>query len=228
MTDYAVINPATGETVKEYPTISDERPARGDRRGRRGAPRVGAEVDVAERAALVRRVGELHTERREELAEIIVREMGKPLEQALGEVDFCARHLRLLRRQRRRRCLADEPIKLLAGDGTAFDPAQLGRRAAGDHALELSRTTRWPASPGRTWSSATRSCSSTRRSAPSRRRRSSRSIDDAGFPEGAYVNIFATNEQIARRHRRPARPGRLADRLRAGRRRRRRDRRAAT
>ncbi len=40
-------------------------------------------------AQLVRRVGELHEERREQLAEIIVREMGKPIEQALGEVDFC-------------------------------------------------------------------------------------------------------------------------------------------
>ena len=37
----------------------------------------------------MRRVGELHTERREQLAEITTREMGKPLEQALGEVDFC-------------------------------------------------------------------------------------------------------------------------------------------
>ena len=33
--------------------------------------------------ALVRRVGELHTEQRQRLAEIIVREMGKPIEQAL-------------------------------------------------------------------------------------------------------------------------------------------------
>ena len=34
-------------------------------------------------------MAELHSERREALAEIIVREMGKPMEQALGEVDFC-------------------------------------------------------------------------------------------------------------------------------------------
>ena len=40
---------------------------------------------VADRAALIRRVAELHRERREELADIIVREMGKPLEQALGD-----------------------------------------------------------------------------------------------------------------------------------------------
>ena len=37
----------------------------------------------------MRRVGELHSERREELAAAAVREMGKPMDQALGEVDFC-------------------------------------------------------------------------------------------------------------------------------------------
>ena len=42
-----------------------------------------------ERAKLVRRVGELHAERREQLAEITVREMGTPNEQALDEIDFC-------------------------------------------------------------------------------------------------------------------------------------------
>ena len=41
---------------------------------------------VAERAALVRRVGQLHTERRKELAEINAAEMGKPIGQARGEV----------------------------------------------------------------------------------------------------------------------------------------------
>ena len=74
--------------MKKYPTITDaelgEAIARAYRTARGPALRRG-------RAAMVRRVGELHTERREELAEIIVREMGKPIEQALGEVDFCQR-----------------------------------------------------------------------------------------------------------------------------------------
>src|SRR5579859_2606205 len=89
MADYAVVDPATGESVKEYSTISDEelRDAigRADQAHREWSPSTTAQ----ERGQLVRRVGELHEERREELAEIIVREMGKPIEQALGEVDFC-------------------------------------------------------------------------------------------------------------------------------------------
>ena len=44
---------------------------------------------TAERAALIRRVGELHVSDARSSAQIIVREMGKPIEQALGEVDFC-------------------------------------------------------------------------------------------------------------------------------------------
>src|ERR1700747_3274031 len=90
MSMYAVVDPATGETLKEYPTITDDELrdaiARAD-----GAPGEGREpATVADRASLVRRVGELHSERRKELAEIIVAEMGKPVRQARGEVAFCA------------------------------------------------------------------------------------------------------------------------------------------
>jgi len=90
VSEYVVTNPTTGERVKEYPTISDaalvDAIAAADRAHREWS----RATTIEERAALVRRVGELHTERRDELAAIIVREMGKPVEQALGEVDFCA------------------------------------------------------------------------------------------------------------------------------------------
>src|ERR1700745_3219954 len=81
---YAVVDPATGETVKEYPTITDDELrdaiARADKAHREwstGAP-------APARASLVGRAGELHSERRKELAEIIVAEMGKPIQQAKG------------------------------------------------------------------------------------------------------------------------------------------------
>ena len=90
MTDYAVINPATGETLASFDTFTDaqieEAVAAADD-AHRGWSRSST---VAERAALVRRAAELHRERREELADIFVREMGKPREAALGEVDFAA------------------------------------------------------------------------------------------------------------------------------------------
>jgi succinate-semialdehyde dehydrogenase/glutarate-semialdehyde dehydrogenase len=86
MSDYAVINPATGETLRTYATISDqqlqERIADADTIHRTWTTSTTVEM----RAALLRRVAELHVERRRQLAEIIVREMGKPIRQAVGGV----------------------------------------------------------------------------------------------------------------------------------------------
>src|SRR5205814_410038 len=85
---YAVVDPTSGETLKQYDTITDDELRAAIDRADRAHRTWSKATSVAERAALVRRVGELHVERREALAEIIVREMGKPIEQALGEVDF--------------------------------------------------------------------------------------------------------------------------------------------
>ena len=68
---------------------------------------------------MVQRVADLHLERREALAEIAVREMGKPMEQALGEVDFCG-DIYGYYAERAEEFLKDEPIDLLAGEGTAM------------------------------------------------------------------------------------------------------------
>ncbi|HUC07030.1 MAG TPA: aldehyde dehydrogenase family protein, partial [Solirubrobacterales bacterium] len=118
MSTYAVVNPATGEKVKEYEEISDvdldAAIARADAAYRSWT----SSTTVAERAGLIRRVGELHGERREKLAEIIVREMGKPVEQALGEVDFAA-EIYAYYADKAEELMADEPIDLLGGEGTA-------------------------------------------------------------------------------------------------------------
>ena len=111
---------------------------------------------VAERAAMVKKVAELHGERREALAEIAVREMGKPMEQALGEVDFCV-DIYGFNADNGEEILADEPIELLAGDGTALIREPPWGRSWGS-CPGTSPTTRWPASRGRTSSWATRSC----------------------------------------------------------------------
>src|SRR4029078_9963692 len=88
--DYAVTNPATGEQLKVYPTITDDELEKAIALAYSTHQNWLRSSTVEERAKLVGRVGELHSERREQLAEITVREMGKPMEQALGEVDFCA------------------------------------------------------------------------------------------------------------------------------------------
>ena len=116
---YAVVDPSTGDLVKEYPTATDEQieqavaaAAKAHREWSRGST-------VAERAALIRKVAELHTQRREALAKIIQREMGKPLNQSLGEVDFSAA-IYVYYADNAENFLADEPIALVNGEGSAL------------------------------------------------------------------------------------------------------------
>jgi succinate-semialdehyde dehydrogenase/glutarate-semialdehyde dehydrogenase len=194
MSDYAVINPATGESVKTYPTISDD-----DLRAAIG--RVDAahrewstSTTVEERAALIRRVAELHNEHRQRLGEIIVREMGKPIEQAVGEVEFCVAIYEFYA-DNGPKLLADEPIDLLEGEGSAFVrrssfgpllgimpwnyPYYQVARFAGPN-LVIGNPILLKHAP----------------QCPESAEAIEQIFIEAGFPKDAYINIYATNEQI--------------------------------
>jgi succinate-semialdehyde dehydrogenase/glutarate-semialdehyde dehydrogenase len=194
MADFAVVNPATGETIKEYPTISDAELRDAIAGAYRSEQEWIPSTTSAERAALVRRVGRLHSERREQLAEIIVREMGKPVEQALGEVDFC-QAIYDYYADNAEGLLADEPITLLDGEGSAiirrspygvllgimpwnFPYYQVARFAGPN--LIIGNTILLKHAP----------------QCPESALAIAQMYDDAGFPEGAYTNIFAVPEQI--------------------------------
>src|SRR3954453_4540969 len=90
MSMYAVIDPASGETLKEYPTITDDELRDAIARADRAHREWSKATTVADRASLVRCGGERHSERRKEFWKIISSEMAKPVGQARGEVDFCA------------------------------------------------------------------------------------------------------------------------------------------
>jgi len=195
LTLYAVIDPKTGKTVREYPTATDAEVQQAVVAADAAFTGWSAKSTVAERAALVKRVAELHTERREKLAEIINREMGKTLEQALGEVDFSAAIYEYYA-DNAEKFLADEPIELLAGDGTAVIrrrpvgpllgimpwnyPYYQVARFAGPN-LVMGNTIVLKHAP----------------QCPESAEAIEQIFTDAGFPAGAYVNIYATNEQIA-------------------------------
>ncbi|WP_344065419.1 NAD-dependent succinate-semialdehyde dehydrogenase [Microbacterium pumilum] len=193
MTDYAVINPATGETLATYPTLTDAELetaiASAD-----AAYREWRDTPVPERAALVRRAAELHRERRDELAAIIVREMGKPLSAALGEVDFAA-DITEYYADNAEKITGDQPIDIL-GEGTAvirrspigallgimpwnFPYYQVARFAAPN--LVIGNTILLKHAP----------------QCPESAAAIDQLYQDAGLPAGAYVNIYATNDQAA-------------------------------
>jgi succinate-semialdehyde dehydrogenase / glutarate-semialdehyde dehydrogenase len=194
MSAYAVVNPATGETIKEFPEIGDDELRATIERADRAARTWPGSSTVAERAALVRRAGELHNERHRQLAEIIVREMGKPIEQALAEVEFTA-EIYGFYADNAEGLLADEPIELQDGEGTAvvrrgpfgvllgimpwnFPYYQVARFAAPN--LAIGNTILLKHAP----------------QCPESAEAMQRIFDDAGFPQGAYENVYASNEQI--------------------------------
>jgi succinate-semialdehyde dehydrogenase/glutarate-semialdehyde dehydrogenase len=195
MSDYAVVNPATGETVKTYPTISDDDLQAAIARATEAHRTWTASTTVQERAAMLHRLAELHTEHRERLADIIVREMGKPVEQALGEVDFCVAIYDYYA-DNAAKLLADEPIDLLEGEGSAFIrrssygvllgimpwnyPYYQVARFAGPN-LAIGNTILLKHAP----------------QCPESAEAIEQLYHEAGFPADAYINIYATNGQIA-------------------------------
>ncbi len=82
---YAVVDPSTGELIREYPTATDEQVEQAVAAAAKAFKEWSRGSTVAERAALLRKVAELHTQRKSELAKIIQREMGKPLAEGVGE-----------------------------------------------------------------------------------------------------------------------------------------------
>ncbi|MGN6503606.1 MAG: NAD-dependent succinate-semialdehyde dehydrogenase [Pseudolysinimonas sp.] len=191
---YAVVNPATGESVAQYPTISDADLAAAVDKAAAAHSGWSRSSTVAERAALIKRVAELHTERRQELADIIVREMGKPIEQALGEVDFAAAIYEYYA-DHGEEFLKDEPIELLDGEGSAFIrrnslgvllgimpwnfPYYQVARFAGPNLVIGNTIILKHASQ-----------------CPESALASEKIFRDAGFPEGAYVNVLASSSQM--------------------------------
>jgi succinate-semialdehyde dehydrogenase/glutarate-semialdehyde dehydrogenase len=194
MSTYAVVNPATGETVKEYSEISDSALRAAIERADAASQAWAQSSTVAERAELVRKVGELHQERQQQLAEIIVREMGKPIEQALEEVGFAGAIYEFYA-DNAESLMADEPIELAEGEGTAlirrspfgvllgimpwnFPYYQVARFAGPN--LVIGNTILLKHAP----------------QCPESAEAMQQIFDDAGVPEGGYENIYATNEQI--------------------------------
>ncbi|HYC46497.1 MAG TPA: NAD-dependent succinate-semialdehyde dehydrogenase [Burkholderiales bacterium] len=86
-----VINPATGETLAQLPHATREDLDRALAAAQR-AFETWKKTSPLERAAVLRKVGELARERAESIGRNITLDQGKPLAEAVGEVQVCSEH----------------------------------------------------------------------------------------------------------------------------------------
>jgi succinate-semialdehyde dehydrogenase/glutarate-semialdehyde dehydrogenase len=193
MSDYQVVNPATAEVEKEYPTATDAevQDALARSHAAYGAWRT---TSKAERATILHRVADLYDERAADLAAIIAREMGKPLREGKGELQLVASIYRYYA-DHGPDLLADAPLNPAMG-GTAlvrkepvgpllgimpwnFPYYQVARFAAPN--LMIGNTVLLKHAP----------------QCPESALAMEQIFVDAGLPADAYINLFVTNEQSA-------------------------------
>ena len=189
---YRVVNPATGEQGAALAPLTDEEVEATIARADAARATLGA-LSLDERSAILRRVADLHAERREELADIIVREVGKPRWQALGEIDFVVLIYRYYGEEGAQ-YLADEVIDSKRGRTAIVRSAPLGAllgimpwnfpfyqiaRFAAPNLLAGNTVLLKPASQCPESSAAIGAI-----------------LAEAGLPEGAYQNLFLESARI--------------------------------
>lgn len=193
MAAYRSVNPVTGEVLREYPTATDEQIAEVLDRSYT-AYRSWRKVPVAQRAEIISRAADLFESQADELAADVTAEMGKTISGAKAELKNVSNIFRYYA-ENAEQLLAPERIEV-AGSGTArvrFDPIgplvgimpwnfphyQTVRFAAPN--LMLGNTI------------IVKHASNTPTSAAN----FERILLEAGLPEDAYINVFATHDQVA-------------------------------
>ncbi|WP_448851490.1 NAD-dependent succinate-semialdehyde dehydrogenase [Corynebacterium sp. 335C] len=192
-TPYRSIEPATGETSKEYGFTTDAQieealVAAGEAFAEwRARP-------MSERAAIVGKVADLFKERAQELGELATKEMGKPIGESAGEADFCGdifryyvdngekltQDLVLAEDEDGRTVVESRPLGALLGIMPWNYPFyQVARFAAPNLVLGNVILLKHA------------------ESVPGCAEAIQKIMDDAGVPEGVYRNIFADHSQIS-------------------------------
>ncbi|APF41289.1 NAD-dependent succinate-semialdehyde dehydrogenase [Neomicrococcus aestuarii] len=190
---YTVINPATGEVVKEYPTATDQE-VQNALAAADSAYKEWREVPIEERAKIVARIAELFTERADELAAIITTEMGKPLSQSKGEAEFCTDIFNYFANEGPT-LAADQEIKSFSGGKAIIQKrpvgALLGIMPWNYPYYQVARFAAPNLMLGNTIVLKHAEACATSALAIQQ------IMEDAGLPKGAYVNVFASHDQIA-------------------------------
>jgi succinate-semialdehyde dehydrogenase/glutarate-semialdehyde dehydrogenase len=193
VTEYKVVNPATGVTEREFAAATDAEIQQVLERSEAAYKswRTSAKDD---RIKMLLRVADLYKERIDDLAALITREMGKPTREAKGEIGLVVSIYRYYAEQGPA-LLEDVPLSPRAG-GTAFirkEPVgpllgimpwnfpyyQVARLAAPN--LMAGNTIILKHAP----------------QCPESALAMEQIFHDAGLPRDAYINVFATNSQVA-------------------------------
>ncbi len=189
---YQVTDPSTGEVVESFDHATDEQ-IQSALTASHTAYSTWKDVPIDERAVVVKRVAALFAERADELAAIATQEMGKPLAEGVEEAEFCQAIFDYFADEGPG-LTADQEIKSISGGRAViqrlpvgpllgvmpwnFPFYQIARFAAPN--LMLGNTI------------VLKHAESVPRSALA----VEQIMKDAGLPEGAYVNVFATFDQV--------------------------------
>jgi succinate-semialdehyde dehydrogenase/glutarate-semialdehyde dehydrogenase len=189
---YRVVDPSTGEVVETFDTATDAEIEAAITAAHQ-AYTAWKDVPITERAEIVKRVAALFGERADELAAIARTEMGKPEGEGKEEAEFCQSIFEYFANEGPT-LAADQEIKSFSGGRAMvqklpvgpllgimpwnFPYYQIARFAAPN--LMLGNTI------------VLKQAESVPRSALA----VEQIMKDAGVPEGAYVNVFASHDQI--------------------------------
>jgi len=188
---YQVTDPATGELLETFPHATD-----GDVEEALAASAAAFEDwrawPVAERAAVVRRVGELFAARAEDLGALVTVEMGKRPSAAVGEALWCGRICGYYAEQGPG-LLADRPV-----------PGRPGARIQQLPMGPLLGVMPWnyPYSQVVRFAAPNLVAGNTivikhAENCPTSALAIAELMTEAGIPDGVYANLFATHDQVA-------------------------------
>lgn len=193
MTAYKTVNPATGETEKEFP-LATKQEVETALAAAQQAFLEWRKAPVEERTKVIARVAELYREREDELARLIAKEMGKPVVEARGEVKLVASIYDYYASEGPE-FLKDEPLEVKGGGdalvrSTPIGPLlgimpwnypyyQVARFAAPNLVLGNTILLKHAGS------------------CPQSALAIEKIFHDAGLPKGAYTNLFLDNDQVA-------------------------------
>jgi succinate-semialdehyde dehydrogenase/glutarate-semialdehyde dehydrogenase len=193
LSEYKVVNPATNETEREFDSATDLEIQQILERSER-AYQSWRTTPKTERTKVLLRVAELYQERRDDLAALITREMGKPLREAKGEIMLVVSIYKYYADQGPA-LLEDAPLSPRAGGTAVIRKEPVGpllgimpwnfpyyqvARFAGPN-LMIGNTIVLKHAP----------------QCPESALAMEQIFHDAGLPADAYINVFATNDQVA-------------------------------